>query len=60
MKNVILNLCFFSVCVWYICELYQCAMHVVGQVWCLIVSIPDLCHLSYFYIAVAIEPYNTA
>ena len=21
---------------------------VLGQVWCLIVSIPDLCHLSYF------------
>ena len=23
---------------------------ILGQVWCLIVSIPDLCHLSYFYI----------
>ena len=22
---------------------------ILGQVWCLIVSIPDLCHLSYFY-----------
>ena len=21
----------------------------LGQVWCLIVSFPDLCHLSYFY-----------
>ena len=21
---------------------------ILGQVWCLIVSIPDLCHLSYF------------
>ena len=21
---------------------------ILGQIWCLIVSIPDLCHLSYF------------
>ena len=24
---------------------------ILGQVWCLIVSIPDLCHLSYFPIS---------
>ena len=36
-----------------ICDVYcgfvtfQCG--ILGQVWYLIVSIPDLCHLSYFY-----------
>ena len=24
---------------------------ILGQAWCLIVSIPDLCHLSYFQVA---------
>ena len=28
---------------------------ILGQVWCLIVSIPDLCHLSYF-VKVDLDP----
>ena len=28
---------------------------ILGQVWCLIVLIPDLCHLSYYYINVLLQ-----
>ena len=31
---------------------------ILGQVWYLIVLIPDLCHLSYFYIVLFLPPYN--
>ena len=36
-----------------VCDMYLWHCHIpigiLGQVWCLIVSIPDLCPLSYFY-----------
>ena len=37
-----------------LCAMYYCVFvtfpcGVLGQVWCLIVSIPDFCILSYFY-----------
>ena len=35
-----------------VCLLRPCGhfpIGILGQVWCLIVSIPDLCLLSYFY-----------
>ena len=32
------------------CEVVTFPVGVLGQVWCLIVSIPDLCPLSYVYI----------
>ena len=32
---------------------------ILGQVWYLVVSIPDLCHLSYFYSPVDISAFNT-
>ena len=32
-----------------VCGVY-CAIGILGQVWYLIVSIPDLCTLTYFYI----------
>ena len=31
----------------YVIVTFPCG--ILGQVWCLIVSIPDLCHLSYFH-----------
>ena len=35
-----------------VCEVYFCSCHfpvgILGQVWCLIVSIPDICPLYYF------------
>ena len=31
------------------CEFLYFPIGILGQVWYLIVSIPDLCHLSYFY-----------
>ena len=32
---------------------------ILGQVWCLIASIPDLCLLSYFYNSLTDDLYNT-
>ena len=32
---------------------FQCG--ILGQVWYLIVLIPDLCHLSYFYYEIAVH-----
>ena len=34
--------------VMYNCEFWHFSIGILGQVWCLIVSIPDLCPLSYF------------
>ena len=39
---------------WFLFVMFNCVFvtfpyGVLGQVWCLIVSIPDLCHLSYFH-----------
>ena len=37
-----------------VCGVYLCVSHfpigILGQVWYLIVSIPDLCTLTYFYV----------
>ena len=43
-----------------LCDVYLCFVtfpcYVIGQVWYLIVSIPDLCHLSYFISCFCIWP----
>ena len=31
------------------CEFFYFPFGILGQVWCFIVSIPDLCTLNYFY-----------
>ena len=33
---------------WLLFVMSNCDVGILGQVWCLIVSIPDLCPLSYF------------
>ena len=33
---------------------------ILGQVWYLIVSFPDLCRLSYFYVATVVEKTSVA
>ena len=35
-----------------------CEVGILGQVWCLIVSIPDLCTFFYFYTRIYIEGIN--
>ena len=35
--------------VMFICVFVTFPCGILGQVWCLIVLIPDLCHLSYFH-----------
>ena len=36
-------------CVMFYCVFVTFQCGVLGQVWCLIVSFPDICFLSYFY-----------
>ena len=43
---------------WLLFVMSNCDVGILGQVWCLIVSIPDLCLLSYFvliYIAIVVN-----
>ena len=35
------------------CEFVTFPIGILGQVWCLIVSIPDLCPFSYFYLPIS-------
>ena len=37
------------------CEVVTFPVGILGQVWCLIVSIPDLCHFSYFDFTLSLE-----
>ena len=44
---------------WLLFVMFSCAFFgVLGQVWCLIVSIPDLCLLLYFYLCSIVDQWH--
>ena len=40
------------------CEVVTFPIGILGQAWCLIVSIPDLCPLSYFFLPSYVSTYD--